>query len=144
MPRFKNAAMSNTIAVLPRQLYVQVQSCSVAQAACDLELGDCGSIGHYGSDSHTVVSAAFGSGSGFTVSFRRHVQCMGRRSCAGIARDGPLRSRFLLLFPASNAFVDCEARGDTTVYRSCVFAAVCRIAERGAKEGHRIAQTRAR
>ncbi len=136
--------MSSAIAVLPRQLYVQVQSCFVAQAACDLELWDCGSIGRHSSDSHTVAGAAFGSGPGFTVSFRRHVQCVGRRSCAGIARDGPLRSRFLLLFPASNAFFDCEARGDATVYRSCVFAAVCRIAERGAKEGHRIAQARAR
>src|SRR5882762_1673799 len=144
MPSFTNAAMSSAIAVFPRQLYVQVQSCSVAQAARDLELWDCGSIGHYSSDSHTVAGAAFGSGSGFTVSFRRHVQCMGRRSCAGIARDSPLRSGFLLLFPVSNAFVGCEARGDTTVYRSCGFTAVCRIAERGAKEGHRIAQARAR
>jgi len=72
MPSFTNAAMSNTVAVLPRQLYVQVQSCSVAQAACDLELGDCGSIGRYSSDSHPIAGAAFGSSSGFTVSFRRH------------------------------------------------------------------------
>src|SRR5882762_141702 len=70
MPSFTNAAMSNTIAVLPRQLYVQVQSCSVAQAACDLELGDCGSIGRYSPDSHPIAGAASKRSAGTWVRIR--------------------------------------------------------------------------
>src|SRR5258708_31974937 len=101
--------MSSMIAVLPVEQYVQVQPSSVAQALCDLELWDRGPFGHHSTDPYTMAGGAFGIGSGFTVSTRRHVRCVVRRSCAGIVRDGPFCSGFLLLFPASPAFVGREA-----------------------------------
>jgi len=48
-------AGSNTL-LLPEQKYVQVQSSSVAQAAWDLELRDCRSIGYLSTDHFTMAA----------------------------------------------------------------------------------------
>src|ERR1700730_4147350 len=106
MPSFTNAAMSSMSAVLRGRQYVRVQSSSVAQAACDLELWDRGSIGHHSTDSYTVAGASFASCSRVSVSLRRRFRCVVRSNRAGIARDYPLRFRFLPLLPVARAFVE--------------------------------------
>src|SRR5260370_33529536 len=80
--------------------YVQVQSSSVAQAACDLELWDCCSIGYYSADHFAVTAVAFGSFSRVTVSLRHHVQCVASRTRAWIGRVVSLHRRYQLLLPA--------------------------------------------
>src|SRR4029077_4056013 len=128
----------------PEQKYVQVQSSSVAQAACDLELLDCCAFGWRGPDHFTVAGAAFARCSRVTLSLRRHIECVVRWSRAGIARDGPLRSRFLLLLPPTDLFVGCKARRNTTPCHLHGVSPVRRVAERCAKKRHGIAQARAR
>jgi len=61
---------------------------------------DCCSFSCRGTDHFTVAGASFGSRSRVTFSLRRHIECVVRWGRARIARDGPLRSRFLLLLPA--------------------------------------------
>src|SRR6267143_5591679 len=129
---------------MPEEKDVQFQSPSVAQAACNLELWDCGSIGHRSTDHFMVAGASFARCSRFTVSLRRHIKRVVRWSRAGIARYGPIRFRFLLLLPASDLFAGCKARGDTTPSRLHSVSPVCRVAERCAKERYGIAPARAR
>src|SRR5712692_7707034 len=130
--------------LFPEQKYVPVQPFSVAQAVSDLELWDCCSVGYRSIDPLMVAGVSFASGSRVTVSLRRHVECVAWWSRAGIARGGPLRSRFLLLLPAPRVLVGCKARGDATFCHFYADDPVCRVAERRAKERHRIAQARAR
>jgi len=75
------------------QKYVLAQSSSVAKAARDLELRDCCSIHYLSTDHFTMAGASFRSCSRITVSLRRYVERVVRRSRTGIARDDPLRSR---------------------------------------------------
>src|SRR5258708_9678800 len=124
--------------------YVQVQSSSVAQAACHLELWDCCSFGCRGPDHFMVAGASFGRCSRVTLSLRRHVECVVRGSRARIARDRRLRSRFLLLRPVSDPFVWCTARRNTTPCHIHAVSPVCRLAERCRKERPTIAQAHAR
>src|SRR6266446_403304 len=128
----------------PEQKYVQIQSPYVAQAAWVLELWDwcsrgCRSLGHF-----AVASGSFAGCSCVTLSLRRHIECLVRRSRTGITRDGTLRPRFQLLLPASDLFVGFKARRNTTPCHLHGVSPPCRIAERCAKERYRIAQARAR
>src|SRR6266852_647912 len=129
---------------LPEQKHAQIKSSFVAQAARDLELRDCCSLGCRSSDRFTVAATSLARSSRITFSLCRHVECVVRWNRARIARDGPLRSRFLLLLPASNLFVGCKARRNTTPCHIHGVSPVCRVVERCAKERHRIAQARAR
>jgi hypothetical protein len=95
--------------VLPEQKYAQVKSASVAEAACDLELLDCGSFGCRSADHFTVAGASFARRSRVAFSLRRHIECVVRWCLAGTARDGALRCRFLLLLLATDAVVGCKA-----------------------------------
>jgi len=128
----------------PEQKYVKVQSSSVAQASCDLDLWDCCFIGYRSTDPFMVAGASFAIGSRVTVSLRRHVLCVVWWSRAGIARGRSLRSRFRLLLPAPNLLIGSKARGDTTPCHFYGVSPVCWVAERCATERHRIAQARAR
>src|SRR6266852_8285453 len=129
---------------MPEEKDVQFQSSSVAQAACNLGLWDCGSIGHRSTDHFTVAGASFARCSRVAVSLRRHIKRVVWWSRAGVARHGPIRFRFLLLLPASDLFLGCKARGDPTLARVDGVSLVCRVAERCTKERHGIAPARAR
>src|SRR5229473_8506287 len=129
---------------MPEEKDVQFQSSFVAQAACNLGLWDCGSIGHHSTDHFTVAGASFARCSRVAVSLRGHIKRVVRWSRAGIARYGPIRFRFLLLLPASDLFAGCKARGDTTPFRLHGVSLVCRVAERCAKERHGIASAHPR
>lgn len=131
-------------ALLLEQKHAQVESSFAAQTACDLELLDCYPFGRCGSDHFTMAGASFARCSRVTLSLRRHIECMVRWNRARIARNGPLRSRFLLLLLASDLFVGCKARRNATPYHIRGVSRVCRIAERCSKKRHRIAQARAR
>ena len=91
----------STLLCLSRS-YVQVQSSSMAKAACDLELWDCCFFGCRSPDHFTVAGASFARCSRVILSLRRHIECVVQWSRAGTACDGPLRSCFLLLLPASS------------------------------------------
>src|SRR6266446_321429 len=132
------------IAVVPEQQHAEFESSSVAQGAYDLGLWDCRSISYRSSDHCTVAGVSFGSCSRVTVSLRHHVHCVVWWSGAGIARDGPLRARFPLLFPAPDALVSSKDRRDTTHSHFYGVSPHCRVAERCAKERYRIAEAGAR
>src|SRR6266852_2099120 len=89
---------------MPEEKDVQFQSSSVAQAACNLGLWDCGSIGHRSTDHFTVAGASFARCSRVAVSLRRHIKRVVWWSRAGVARYGPIRFRFLV-FTVSVLFV---------------------------------------
>src|SRR6266849_9169086 len=91
-----------------------------------------------------VAGASFARSSRVTVSLRRHIKRVVRWSRPGIARYRTIRFRFLLLLPASDLFVGCKARRDTTPSRLHGVSPVRRVAERCAKERHGIAPARAR
>src|SRR6266849_1280344 len=129
---------------LPEQNYAQVQSSSVAQAACDLELWDCGSIGYRSTDHFTVAGVSFGSRSRVTVSLRHHVHCVVWWSRAGIARDGSVHTGFPLLLSAPDALLSSKGRRDTTHSHFYSVSPHCRVAKRCTKERHRVTETRAR
>src|SRR5712664_4420553 len=129
---------------MPEEKDVQFQSSSVAQAACNLGLWDCGSIGHSRTDHFTVVGASFAKCPRVAVSLRRHIKRVVRWSRAGIARYRSIRFRLLLLLPASDLFLGCKARGDPTLSRVHGVSLVCRVAERCTKERLGIASARAR
>src|SRR5271167_3605683 len=120
---------------LPEQKYVQVRPSSVAQAACDLELRGCWFFRCHGADHFKVAAAPSGSCSRFTVSLRCYFQCVVWWNWPWVVDGGSLRSCFLLLLPAPDVFVGCKARGNTTPRRLHGFSPVCRVADRGAKEG---------
>src|SRR5258707_1136948 len=132
------------IAVVPEQQHAEFESSSVAQGAYDLGLWDCRSISYRSTDHCTVAGVSFGSCSRVTVSLRHHVHCVVWWSGAGIARDGPLRARFQLLFPAPDALVSSKDRRDTTHSHFYGVSPHCRVAERCAKERYRIAEAGAR
>src|SRR5205823_10652242 len=115
-----------------------------AQAACDLELLDCYPFGRCGPDHFTVAGASFARCSRVTLCLRSHIECMVPLNPARIARNGPLRSRLLLLLLASDLFVGCKARRNATPYHIHGVSRVCRIAERCSKKRHGIAKARAR
>ena len=131
-------------ALLLEQKHAQVKSSFAAQAACDLELLDCYPFGRCGPDHFTVAGASFARCSRVTLSLRSHIECMVRWNPARIARNGPLRSRLLLLLLASDLFVGCKARRNATPYHIHGVSRVCRIAERCSKKRHGIAKARAR
>src|ERR1700694_5640310 len=126
------------------QNYVQIESASMAQAACDLELWNCCSIGHRGADNYAVAGAPFANCSCITVSLRGYVECVVRWTRTRIARGRPLHSCFLVLLPGPGRFAGCQARGDSAPCRFYGVSAVCGFAERRATERHGIAQARAR
>jgi hypothetical protein len=94
---------------LQERKYAEVQSSSVAQAACDLELYDCGFVGCSGPDNLTMAGPSFAGCSRITFSLRCHIERMVRWNLAGIARDDSIRFHFLLFLLTSDPFVGCEA-----------------------------------
>src|SRR6266446_4713575 len=112
----------------------------MAQAARNLELWDCCSLGCRSLGHFTVAGGSFARCPRITFSLRRYIECVVRWSRAGIARDGTLRSRFLLLLPASGPFVGSKARRNTTPCHIHGFSPVCgslSAAERSAIESLR-------
>jgi hypothetical protein len=94
---------------MPEEKDVQFQSSSMAEAACNLGLWDCGSIGHRSTDHFAVAGASFAGCSRVTVSLRCHIKRVVRWSRAGLTRYSLVRFRFLLLLSASDLFFGCKA-----------------------------------
>src|SRR5580700_6675248 len=92
----------------PGEKYGQAQSSSVAQAPHDLELWDCCSLSCRGGIHFAMAGAPFTGCSRVALSLRGNIECLVRWSRAGIARDGSLSARFLLLLLAADLFVGCK------------------------------------
>jgi hypothetical protein len=94
---------------LLEQKYAQVKSSSVAQGACPLELLDRCCFGRRSPPHFAVARASFARSSGIPFSLRRNIERVVRWCRAGNACNGILRSRLLLLLPATDAFVGRKA-----------------------------------
>jgi hypothetical protein len=99
-----------------RQKHPKAQSSSVAQAARDFgaaRLPFSHSPQHWSFHDRRRFIYNITICSRIAVSLRRYVECLVRWSPAGLARDGSLRPRFLLLLPASNPFLRCKTPRNT-------------------------------
>ena len=94
---------------LQERNYAEVKSSSVAQAACDLDLYDCGFVGRSGPDNFTMAGASFAGCSRIAFPLRGHIERMVWRNLARTACDGPFRVHFLLFLLASDPFVESKA-----------------------------------